>query len=88
MAKEDAVEIEEESKDAGAEQKAGEKEWVLINIKVTPDELEELKRRAKLNCRAFTGEATYIVKLVLGGRGQAVTVPGVDELRLTFGKEG
>lgn len=77
------TEVVEQNKPDGRD----EKTWQLVNIKLESDEIEELKRRAGLNCRAFTAEATYIVKLVIGGRGKAVTVPGVDELRLVFGKE-
>lgn len=51
-----------------------------IQIRLTESEIDALNERAKINLRAMAAEGAMIVKLVLAGKGESVTVPGVNEL--------
>lgn len=51
-----------------------------IQIRLTDGEIDALKKRAVLNMRPMAAEGAMIVKLVLAGKGESVTVPGVNEL--------
>ena len=51
-----------------------------VQIRLNDGEIEALKQRAVLNMRPMAAEGAMIVKLVLAGRGETVTVPGVNEL--------
>ena len=51
-----------------------------VQIRLNDGEIEALKQRAVLNMRPMAAEGAMIVKLVLAGKGEPVTVPGVNEL--------
>ena len=51
-----------------------------VQIRLNDGEIEALKQRAVLNMRPMAAEGAMIVKLVLAGKGEKVTVPGVNEL--------
>ena len=51
-----------------------------IQIRLTEREIDALNERAKINLRAMAAEGAMIIKAVLAGKGDAVTVPGVNEL--------
>ena len=51
-----------------------------VQIRLNDGEIEALKQRAVLNMRPMAAEGAMIVKLVLAGKGETVTVPGVNEL--------
>lgn len=58
-----------------------------IQIRLTEGEIDALKKRAMLNMRPMALEGAMIVKLVLAGKGEPVTVPGVNELNFLGGAE-
>ena len=51
-----------------------------VQIRLSEGEIEALKKRADINMRPMASEGAMIVKLVLAGKGETVTVPGVNEL--------
>ena len=51
-----------------------------VQIRLTEGEIDALKKRSVLNMRPMALEGAMIIKLVLAGKGDAVTVPGVNEL--------
>ena len=51
-----------------------------VQIRLNDGEIEALKQRAVLNMRPMAAEGAMIIKLVLAGKGETVTVPGVNEL--------
>ena len=51
-----------------------------VQIRLTEGEIDALKKRSVLNMRPMALEGAMIIKLVLAGKGEAVTVPGVNEL--------
>ena len=59
-----------------------------VQIRLTNREIDALKARADLNMRPMALEGAMIVKLVLAGNGEAVTVPGVNELNFLGDGEG
>lgn len=58
-----------------------------VQIRLNDGEIEALKQRAVLNMRPMAAEGAMIVKLVLAGKGEPVTVPGVNELNFLGGSE-
>ena len=51
-----------------------------IQIRLNEREIAALNERAKINLRAMAAEGAMIIKAVLAGKGEPVTVPGVNEL--------
>ena len=51
-----------------------------VQIRLTEGEIDALKKRSVLNMRPMALEGAMIIKLVLAGKGEPVTVPGVNEL--------
>ena len=51
-----------------------------VQIRLNDGEIEALKQRAVLNMRPMAAEGAMIIKIVLAGKGETVTVPGVNEL--------
>ena len=51
-----------------------------VQIRLNDGEIEALKQWAVLNMRPMAAEGAMIIKLVLAGKGETVTVPGVNEL--------
>ena len=51
-----------------------------VQIRLSEGEIEALKKRADINMRPMAAEGAMIVKLVLAGKGEQVTVPGVNDL--------
>lgn len=58
-----------------------------VQIRLNDGEIEALKQRAVLNMRPMAAEGAMIVKLVLAGKGEPVTVPGVNEFNFLGGDE-
>lgn len=58
-----------------------------VQIRLTEGEIDALKKRSVLNMRPMSAEGAMIVKLVLAGKGEPVTVPGVNELNFLGGSE-
>lgn len=58
-----------------------------VQIRLTEGEIDALKKRAALNMRPMALEGAMIIKLVLAGKGEPVTVPGVNELNFLGGNE-
>ena len=56
-----------------------------VQIRLSEGEIEALKKRADINMRPMAAEGAMIVKLVLAGKGEPVTVPGVNELNFLGG---
>lgn len=56
-----------------------------VQIRLSEGEIEALKKRADINMRPMASEGAMIVKLVLAGKGEPVTVPGVNELNFLGG---
>ena len=52
------------------------------NIRLSEREIEALRWRGSLNLRSMATEGAAIIRRVLAGGGEAVLVPGVNELRL------
>ena len=74
--------MEEESKEVRGSDADG---FAIFSVRLTQKEIDELKRRADVNMRGgYTLEAAWILRTVLQGRGEPVTVPGVNEFQ--FGR--
>lgn len=56
-----------------------------LNIRLTEKEIDALKKRGEINMRSMATEGAMIIRRVLAGNGEAVTVPGVNELNLLIG---